>query len=234
MARVRLSRRHHLRLILSDLIRAWLSIAVVSFIATGWSGSLLAADMSTEQVRAVVAGFLDKTQSFSAKFNQEVFDTKGEIVDAGSGQLWLQRPGRLRWHYEQPWERDIVATEERIWMYDAELEQVTIRNAGDALAATPAALLVGGIAALDQYDLSGIEENGRADVRLKPKILRGDFTEIGLTIEADELRQLLLFDRFGQRTVIDFSSSVVNRPIDPLIFEFQPPASADIIDQSDI
>jgi len=219
---------------LSDLIRDWLSIAVVSFIATGWSGSLLAADMSTEQVRAVVVGFIDKTQGFSAEFNQQVFDTKGEIIDAGSGQLWLQRPGRLRWHYEQPWQRDIVATEERIWMYDAELEQVTIRNAGDALTATPAALLVGGIAELDQYDLSGIEKNGRADVRLKPKILRGDFTEIGLTIEADELRQILLFDRFGQRTVIDFSSSAVNQPIDPLIFEFQPPASADIIDQSDI
>jgi outer membrane lipoprotein carrier protein len=234
MARVRLSRRHHHRLNLPDLIRAWLSIAVVSFIATAWSGSLLAADMSTEQVRAVVAGFLDKTQSFSAKFNQEVFDTKGELVDAGSGQLWLQRPGRLRWSYEQPWERDIVATEERIWMYDAELEQVIIRNAGDALTATPAALLVGGIAALDQYDLSGIEASGRSDVRLKPKILRGDFTEIGLAIEADELLQLLLFDRFGQRTVIDFSSSAINEPVDPLIFEFQPPASADIIDESDI
>ncbi len=183
----------------------------------------------------MVQNFLDGTQNYRAQFIQRVVDERGDIVEEGSGQLWLRRPGQLRWHYQLPWEREIMASDEQILMYDAELEQVTIRSAEGALKTTPAALLVGDISALDQYELSGREEaDGGIAIRLRPAGAGGDFTEIGLGFRGSELTQLLLFDRFGQQTVIDFSAIQINQPLDPGIFEFEIPANADVIDESSI
>ncbi len=65
--------------------------------------------------------------------------------------MWLQRPGRFRWEYREPWERQIVADGDQVWMYDSELDQVTVQPAGQALQQSPAALLVGDLSALDDY-----------------------------------------------------------------------------------
>jgi outer membrane lipoprotein carrier protein len=196
-------------------------------------GFATAAELEPQAVHEIVADYLDATENYTAQFSQRVFDERGELVEEGSGQLWLQRPGTLRWHYELPWEREIIATQERILMYDAELEQVTIRSAEGALTATPAALLVGDIGALDRYELSGQEDaDDIVAVRLRPLDNAGDFTEIGLGFVGRKLAQLLLFDRFGQKTVIDFSNIDVNAMLDPAVFDFEIPATADVIDES--
>jgi outer membrane lipoprotein carrier protein len=206
------------------------------FVTTAGLANALAGDLSDAEIRSTVGDFLQATQSYQAGFQQQVVATDGRIVEEGAGQFWLKRPGQLRWHYDQPWERDIAANETKIWMYDAELEQLTVRSAAGALAATPAALLVGDVDALDSYELSGSQDSGQAvtDIRLLPKDTSGDFAEIGLQFSDNLLRQLILFDRFGQRTQIEFIDIQLNQPIDAVVFEIIVPEGADVIDESEI
>jgi outer membrane lipoprotein carrier protein len=214
--------------------RALLSFVVLAFV----SGPAAAETMSAGDVRATVGSFLDATRNYQARFEQLVTDERGLLVEEGAGTFWLKRPGNLRWHYEQPWERDIAATESRIWMYDAELEQLTIRAASGALATTPAALLIGDISVLDDYALAGqlaADADGAAqsEVTLTPLGSGGDFARIGLIFNNALLTELVLFDRFGQRTQIKFTDIRVNEPIDAVVFEIDVPDTADVIDESE-
>ena len=232
MEHARCSRLHHLRWA-NRARQFFVGVCVVFLLPVPLD--VQAEDLTAEQVRTALVGFLNQTQSYQADFQQTVYDANGAVVDDGSGQFWLLRPGNLRWHYKLPWERDIVATGDRIWVHDAELEQVTIRDTGEALSSTPAALLIGDTDALDEYELSGASEGMNISrLRLIPKGAGGDFAEIGLVLIRDELRQLILFDRFGQQTVIQFTDIIANAPIEAKIFEFEPPASADIIDESSL
>jgi outer membrane lipoprotein carrier protein len=221
--------------IVSRVLRPVLLCMTLAMIAPG----LIAAELSAEVVRATVQNFLEATQSYQAAFEQVVTDERGAVVEEGSGTFWLNRPGQLRWHYEEPWERDIAATESKIWMYDAELEQLTIRSAAGALASTPAALLVGDIGVLDDYELAGTALDDAVpapakSIRLKPRNSNGDFAEIGLVFVADQLRELILFDRFGQRTQIRFTDIRSNEPISASVFEIDVPDGADVIDESEL
>jgi outer membrane lipoprotein carrier protein len=145
----------------------------------------------------------------------------------------LLRPGKFRWHYTDPWEREILAADGAIWLYDAELEQVTIRPVEAALLKSPAALLAGDLLALDGYDFSGQKlPSGAYEVSLVPAEQRGDFTAVGLGFDAaGGLVRLELEDRFEQKTVVEFSRIRLNKQLPADVFEFTMPDGADVIDQ---
>src|SRR5690606_22658350 len=88
-------------------------------------------------------GFLAGTQSARAAFEQKVYDKSGRLVQEAAGSFVFQRPGRFRWVYDKPADQLIVGDGERVWIYDRELNQVTVRGLSSALGSTPAALLAG-------------------------------------------------------------------------------------------
>ncbi len=190
------------------------------------------ATMPAAQARQVVAEFMQAVNSLHAQFEQTLQDETGEILETEAGELWLQRPGQFRWRYSEPAEREIVADPENIWLYDAELDQVTVRPIENAVAESPAALLVGNIAALDEYTFSGQRAaDGMVRVMLLPRKANGDFKSIGLGFTAGDLALLELSDRFGQRTTIRFFSVERNPQIPASVFDFILPDGADVIDQ---
>jgi chaperone LolA len=208
-------------------VAAFLLGACLPLQASAESGGL-----SPDAARKIVQNFIEATSNYQAEFTQTLTNNAGEILEEEAGQLWLQRPGQFRWEYRVPWERQIVANQTEIWLYDAELEQVTVRSAEGALLESPAALLVGDMSALDDYRFSGtVTGAGTVMVNLEPLTGHGDFESIGLGFADAELVSLELHDRFEQHTLIYFRGIVKNAVLSPALFNFELPDGADVIDQ---
>lgn len=179
--------------------------------------------------------FLANVQVLEARFRQQVIDSRQQVLEDASGSVVMQRPGRFRWNYEKPFERVIVADGERVWLYEADLAQVTIRRLTAGIGDTPAAILTGKESVLERFtvDKSWTEE-GLALVRLVPRSADADFAGVTLGFDGAELRRLLLDDRLGQQTRIDLTEVRTNPRVSPEVFRFQTPPGADVIDDSEL
>jgi len=214
----------------------FIRLLIVAVLSSGAALATLANEptdiLAPDTARTIVSSFIESTYSYHAKFVQVLQNSAGEVLEEETGQLWLQRPGKFRWEYAIPWERQIVANDADIWLYDAELEQITVRSAEGALLESPAALLVGDLSALEDYRCSGVRTpDGFTLVNLEPLTGQGDFQLIGLGFMEEKLVSLELHDRFGQLTLIRFSSIVRNPKLNQDLFNFEIPDGADVIDQ---
>ena len=180
-----------------------------------------------------LAQFFKHTLTFEAQFEQVVLDESLITLDEGRGQVWIKRPNLFRWDYAPPEAQIIVGDGERVWLYDRDLEQVTVRDQQQALGQTPAMLLAGGGDLQDNYELIDIGTQGRFDwVNLVAKATDSSFTEIRIGFEHNQLRLMELLDRLGQRTRISFSAVRENLPSAPQRFTFTPPDGIDVIDET--
>jgi outer membrane lipoprotein carrier protein len=205
----------------------------IALLLCGFLGVAQADQPEAEEAHQRIQAFLDSADRYHAYFVQQLVDAEGDVLEEGGGEFWLQRPGQFRWYYEPPMERILVSDGEKIWLYDIELEQVTIRPADGALEQTPAGLLVASSMALDNYQLSIRERSGKSiKVGLKPGNGQSDFEDIVLGLEGDTLISLTLADHFGQITIIKFNNIEINTKIDMKLFSLTVPPGIDIIDQS--
>lgn len=194
--------------------------------------SLVAAPLEPAEARRQIEAKLAALQHYQAEFEQTVTDNRGELREQLTGRFWLTRPDRFRWEYLTPWPRLILADGERIWLYDEELEQVTVREFSGVLEQTPAALLAGRLDLLDGYAVSG-ERNGETLlVTLVPEGAPGDFRQIDIEFTDSVLAEMLLLDSFGQQTRIRFLRSDTGLVSDGKLFEFAVPEGVDVIDES--
>ncbi len=178
--------------------------------------------------------FFEQVKTFEAAFGQVVLDESLESIDDGKGKVWIKRPGLFRWDYEPPEAQEIVGDGERIWIYDIELEQVTVRDQNETLGNTPAILLAGGGDLERDYTIVDIGTQGRFDwVNLIPKDGESGFTEVRIGFEDNRLRLMELVDNLGQRTRMSFIDLKENKPIPDSAFTFAPPQGVDIIDESE-
>jgi len=88
--------------------------------------------------------FSGSVKSGRAGFSQTVTSPDGARRKLSSGSFEFVRPDRFRFAYLKPFEQLIVADGRKVWLFDADLNQVTVRTLAQALAATPASLLAGG------------------------------------------------------------------------------------------
>lgn len=181
-----------------------------------------------DQLRA----FLEGTKTARAEFAQTVTAKNGRKPSFASGTMALSRPGRFRWQIDKPYAQLIVGDGEKIWLYDPELKQVTVKKAGAALGGTPAALLAGdGMAALERgFTLrDGGEKNGLEWVEAVPKTGDSGFERVRIGLAGNELRAMELLDSFGQTTQLSFSHFERNPALPAAQFRFAPPAGADVL-----
>lgn len=174
--------------------------------------------------------FLRTTQSTTADFEQKVFDRNKKLVQESSGRFAFLRPGRFRWTYAKPFAQIIVGDGERVWVYDRDLNQVTVRRIAKALGSTPAALLAGASDVDKAFDLAeGGDRDGLAWVEAKPKDKDAGFERIRLGMSVAGIEAMELVDNFGQTTLLRFTKLVRNPQIDPETFRFTPPKGADVL-----
>lgn len=190
----------------------------------------LAQAAPAETGAARVEQFLHGLQSFEANFSQRLTDKSGRILDESSGRLAIQRPNRFRWDYQAPAEQVIVADGKRIWLYDPELEQVTVRRLDDTLSATPAMLLSGDGKLQDNFKVVRSKRENNVDwVTLEPVRPDTDFKSVTLGFVGAELRHMQLADKLNQTTSLEFADMQSNKPLDPQRFTFTPPPGTDVI-----
>jgi outer membrane lipoprotein carrier protein len=189
----------------------------------------------TEPGLEMLRGFLESVQTMSAAFEQELFDADLQSIEVATGTLKLMRPGRFRWTYQKPYERIIVADGERVWMYDTDLEQVTVRDLDAGIGGTPVALLIGDLDVLDNF---AVAETTQIDdilwLQLVPVEADGDFERISLGFSGNRLVRLELKDRLGQTSRVEFTDIELNPRLDSDEFRFNIPDGADVIDESAI
>jgi outer membrane lipoprotein carrier protein len=174
--------------------------------------------------------FVRTTQSARASFDQKVVDRSGKPVQSSAGSFVFLRPGRFRWVYEKPIDQLIVGDGKQVWIYDRDLNQVTVRKISKALGSTPAALLAGSSDIEAAFELSdaGVRE-GLEWLDAKPKRQEAGFERVRMGFDATGIRAMELVDNFGQTTTLRFSNLVRNPKVDPADFRFEAPKGADVL-----
>ncbi len=175
--------------------------------------------------------FVQNSRTVRAEFLQTVIDRNGRIVQRGGGTMQFERPGKFRWVYEKPYEQLIVGDGDRIWFYDRDLNQVTVRALDAALGSSPAALLAGSSDIENTFDLAELGLQGDTEwLEATPKARESTFewVRLGFT-QKGALKAMELQDHFGQTTVLTFSQLEQNPGLAPELFRFSPPQGADVI-----
>ena len=173
--------------------------------------------------------YVRTTQAAQGEFTQKVYDKSGKLVQDSRGSFAFLRPGRFRWSYVKP-QQVIVGDGERVWIHDADLNQVTVRRVSRVLGATPAALLAGASDIANAFDLKEIgAKDGLEWLEARPREKEAGFDSVRLGLSTGGVEAMELLDHFGQTTVLRFSGVVRNPQIDPATFRFSPPRGADVL-----
>lgn len=174
--------------------------------------------------------FLHNSRTVKSQFTQTVLDRNGKQIQAANGTMQFSRPGKFRWEYDKPYPQLIVGDGVKVWMHDADLNQVTVRKLDQALGNTPAALLAGNNAIEQNFTLTdGGKSNGLELVEAIPKAKDGSFERIRLAFRGSMLEMMELRDHFGQTTLIRFTGLELNPRLSPQLFTFVPPQGADVV-----
>ncbi len=193
------------------------------------SFSLLNTCVAAEQPIQQFKAFIAKVNTLTADVKQVSLDQAGRPAQTSYGQFYLQRPGRFRWDYHKPFVQQIVANSDKVWFYDADLEQVTVKKMDQSLGSTPALLLSGGVSLEENFVIQKQGENeGLQWIKLLPKDESGGFKYILIGMENGKLGGMELNDNFGQLTRIYFSNLKLNVAIKPEVFEFKAPKGVDV------
>ncbi|MFA6970310.1 MAG: outer membrane lipoprotein chaperone LolA [Gallionella sp.] len=175
--------------------------------------------------------FIAATHSAQANFSQTVLDQDGKKMQSASGVMQFQRPGKFRWTYQKPYEQIIVGDGAKFWLYDKDLNQVTVKKLDAALGSSPAALLAGSNEIERGFMLkdAGIRD-GLEWLQATPKAQDSSFASVLMAFDAQAgLAVMELNDTFGHKTVLRFSAMQHNPKLPAQQFQFTPPAGADIV-----
>jgi outer membrane lipoprotein carrier protein len=198
---------------------------------------LLLAAMMSSLAAPANAGAVDEFRAFTTQtrsargdFSQIVVDRTGKILRESSGSFSLARPGKFRWNYVKPYAQLLVGDGQKVWIYDTDLNQVTIRPMDQTLSATPAALLSG---SQDFEKVFAVEElppgDGMTWLVARPKAADTGLESARIGFSKGILQKLEFIDTFGQRTVITISKFEKNPALGADNFTFTPPKGADVI-----
>jgi outer membrane lipoprotein carrier protein len=190
---------------------------------------------SKDRGEARLREFVAQLQSLKADFRQELRASDGKLVEESRGHLLLSRPGRFRWDYVTPHERVVAADGVHVWLYEADLQQVTERAFERTVGNTPAALLAGGSDIDEQFEFIGSSKrDGLQWIVLRPRSAEADFSSIAVGFAGKRLAGLELEDRLGQHTRITLTAVELNPRLADALFQFKPPPGVDVIREGEL
>ncbi len=200
-----------------------LKFLVVLFLALPLAAQAAATDK--------LKNFIASTHSAQANFTQEVLNKSGKRLQSASGTMQFMRPGKFRWTYHKPYEQLIVGDGAKFWLYDVDLNQVTVKNMDAALGSSPAALLSGNNDIERGFMLENIGERDGLDwLQATPRTQDTSFEKILMAFNAQsDLLIMELYDAFGHKTILKFSNMKRNPQLSPTLFKFVPPKGADVL-----
>lgn len=195
-----------------------------------FSAGLFSAQAWASEATAFDA-FVGSALTIQAEFVQQIYSSSGEMVEESAGRLAISRPDRFRWEYDEP-EQLIVADGQKLWLYDIELDQITISEQAGNLIGSPAALLAGDENALDGFDvLKQFTADNIEWTRLQPRESGSDFHLISLGFSGGTIVAMELQDALEQVTRMRFSSVKTNTALADDLFAIDVPEGVDVINQ---
>ncbi|WP_373186023.1 outer membrane lipoprotein chaperone LolA [Halopseudomonas sp.] len=175
---------------------------------------------------------LSRANTMTAGFSQMTLSSNGANLQEASGSLVLKRPGMFRWHTVPPAEQLLVSDGEQIWLYDPDLEQVTIQKMDKRLTHTPALLLSGDVSTLEEnFDITVVESGNVSEFLLTPRVNDTLFDSLRLSFLDGKINDMQLSDAVGQRTNILFHDVTVNQGVQQEQFTFDIPSGVDVISE---
>jgi len=185
-------------------------------------------DASTKRLTSL----LSQADTLTGRFSQLSLDASGTQLQETSGELALKRPGQFRWHTDEPMEQLLVSNGEKVWLYDPDLQQVTIQQLDQRLTHTPALLLSGDVSTISEnFEVSHKEVGDVIDFTLRPKARDTLFDSLRLSFRGGVINDMQLIDSVGQRTNILFMGVKMNEPLKSGLFQFEIPEGADVISE---
>lgn len=179
-----------------------------------------------------LTGLLQKAETLTGRFSQLSLDGTGTQLQETSGELALKRPGQFRWHTDEPMEQLLVSDGKKVWLYDPDLEQVTIQTLDQRLTHTPALLLSGDVSSISEnFEVSHKEAGEVIDFTLRPKAKDTLFDNLRLSFRSGVINDMQMIDGVGQRTNILFHGVRVSEPLAAGLFSFEIPEGTDVISE---
>ena len=175
--------------------------------------------------------FIAATRSAQANFTQEALDQSGKRIQSASGVMQFQRPGKFRWTYQKPYEQIIVGDGSKFWLYDKDLNQVTVKSLDAALGNSPAALLAGNNEIERGFTLKDAGNREGLDwLQATPKGQDSSFSSVYMAFnDKAVLVAMELNDAFGHKTVLRFDHMQTNPKLPAQQFKFTPPEGVDVV-----
>ena len=179
----------------------------------------------------VLQNKLNSIRTMSAKFSQVIKAGK-KVLSRSSGTMALERPGRFRWQTRDPMAQLVVADNKHLWVYDVDLEQVTVKKQEKGLGGTAALFLSGYDDNVTRnFTVSNSNEGKDELYDLQAKSGKENFQHVKLRFLGDSLTGIELDDQLGQHTVVTLSDIKNNPPLPASLFEFKPPKGVDVVQQ---
>lgn len=177
--------------------------------------------------RLALSQLLSDIKTMQADFKQTVHSERGKILQQTTGKMAISRPGRFRWSSQLPTEQLIIADGKTLWLYDIDLEQVTVKAQKQTIGGSPAAFLSGDSQkVMENYSVLAL---AGGQFQLLPKNTSSDFESIRLTFKDKKLVKMQLTDKLGQQTQLVFTAIRVNHSLSKQLFQFQIPRGVDVI-----
>ena len=191
---------------------------------------LLAASSAYANGMAALHRFISETKTAQADFSQTVLNKDGSVKQQATGTVIFSRPGKFRWTYTTPFKQIIVGDDDKIYLYDVDLAQVTIKHLDPAMGGSPAALLAGDNSMEKYYLLKDAgSHDGLSWLIATPKQKDSAFRQIEMGFDLHSLVEMKILDNFGTATEIKLSQMVRNLKLPANAFKFIPPVGVDVI-----
>ncbi len=190
--------------------------------------TLIASPVYADDAGQRLKAALKNMDNLSAEFKQTLRDEDKNVVQQSRGTLKLQRPGKFAWIYAEPFEQRIIADGDELWIYDVELDQVTVKPMDQGISNAPIMILMKQSDVTEQFTVREFDQRKLYWIELEPHAKDIEYTRIFIGLEDDNLRAMELQDQFGQSTQIVFENLRTGVVHDPATFKFVPPPGVDV------
>lgn len=174
---------------------------------------------------------LQSYQQLQGRFTQIV---DGDLTSQSStGEFWIKKPNQFRWHYSTPYIQKIISDGQKVWVYDEDLEQVSIKSAATAIESSPLSIILGSTSINQHFKVEQLNKGDSLEwLKLTPISDNSGFEYIHVGFDEGVLNRMLLQDNFGQRTRLLFTEVDADTLIDDELFQFEVPEGSDVFDET--
>ena len=185
--------------------------------------------VSANEVAERLNRALNSLDNLQAEFKQTVLDDDKQVVQQSMGEVSIQRPGKFAWIYQQPYEQQIIADGKELWVFDVDLDQVTVKPMESGLSTAPIMLLMQKQPVEKEFEVNDVGQRKFLYwIELLPKKPDMEFSRVYIGLENDTIKAMELRDKFGQSTQIVFENLRTDVIFDPKTFSFDPPPGVDV------